>query len=219
MSVRGVFLDAAIQAYIVDQTVREPGLLRELRDETAGMSGAGMQIGADQGLFMGLLARMIGARRYLEIGVFTGYSSLSMALAMPDDAQIVACDVSDEYTQIARRYWQRAGVASKIDLHLAPALETLAAFEAVGCEPFDIAFIDADKEHVDLYYERCLRLVRTGGLVLIDNVLWDGQVLDARIDDADTVALRAINRKAGRDERVDLSLLPIGDGLLIARKR
>ncbi len=168
---------------------------------------------------MQLLAHAIGARRYLEIGVFTGYSSLAMALALPADGYILACDVSEEYTGVARRYWKAAGVSQKIDLRIAPALETLAQVRSAGIEPFDMAFIDADKANVDAYYESALALVRPGGLILVDNVLWDGAVLDATTDDPDTVALRALNAKAGRDERVDVALVPICDGLLIARKR
>jgi caffeoyl-CoA O-methyltransferase len=216
---RSTFLSHGIEGYIVDATVREHPLLAELRHETAPMRGAGMQIGSDQGQFMGLLARAIGAKRYLEIGVFTGYSSLAMALALPEDARIVACDVSPEYTAVARRYWQRAGVQKKIDLRLGPALETLDAMIAAGEEPFDVAFVDADKEHYDGYYERCLKLVRRGGLILLDNMLWEGLVIDPSVHDEETEAIRALNRKAGRDERVDVSLLSLGDGVLIARVR
>ena len=168
---------------------------------------------------MQLLAHAIGARRYLEIGVFTGYSSLAMALALPADGYVLACDVSEEYTGMARRYWQAAGVAKKIDLRIAPALETLARVRAEGAAPFDLAFIDADKANVDAYYENALALVRPGGLILVDNVLWDGAVLDQTTEDPDTRALRSLNAKAGRDERVDAALVPICDGLLIARKR
>lgn len=180
---------------------------------------ARMAIGPEQGQLMQLLAHAIGARRYLEIGVFTGYSSLAMALALPEDGYVLACDVSEEFTSVARRYWQEAGVAGKVDLRIAPALETLAQVRASGMEPFDMAFIDADKQNVDAYYERALELVRPGGLILVDNVLWDGAVLDASTTDADTQALRAFNRKAGRDERIDVALVPVCDGILIALKR
>jgi predicted O-methyltransferase YrrM len=183
------------------------------------MPRAGMQIGPEQGQFMALVGHLTGARRYLEVGVFTGYSALAMALSMPDDARIVACDVSEEYTAVARRYWTRAGVAGRIDLRLGPALDSLDALLESGAEPFDVAFIDADKENVDNYYERCLKLVRPGGVVLVDNVLWSGAVIDPSDNDVDTVALRALVAKAGKDERVDVSLLPLCDGLLIARKR
>lgn len=178
-----------------------------------------MAIGPEQGQLMQLLACAIGARRYLEIGVFTGYSSLAVALVLPADAYILACDVSEEFTAIARRYWQSAGVAGKIDLHIAPALETLAQLNRRSVEPFDMAFIDADKANVGAYYERALGLVRPGGLILVDNVLWDGAVLDAATTDPDTKALRELNATVGRDQRVDVALLPVCDGLLIARKR
>jgi predicted O-methyltransferase YrrM len=216
---RNELLAGGVEQYIVDTTVRENPVLAELRKETSTMPGAGMQIGSDQGQFMGLLARAIGAKRYLEIGVFTGYSSLAMALALPDDGKIVACDVSEEYTSVAKRYWQKAGVEKKIDLRLGPAVATLDKMIADKVEPFDIAFIDADKENYDAYYERCLQLVRPGGLILCDNMLWSGAVIDQSVQDESTNALRALNAKAGKDERVDVSLLSVGDGILIARRR
>jgi predicted O-methyltransferase YrrM len=219
MTAKSTFVDQAIQGYIIDTVVREPPLLRELRDETSRHPRAGMAIGPEQGRLMHLLARAIGARRYLEIGVFTGYSSLAMALALPDNGYVLACDVSEEFTGVARRYWQAAGVAGKIDLRIAPALETLAAVRAGGIEPFDMAFIDADKANVDNYYEAALELVRPGGLILVDNVLWRGDVLDESATDADTRALRALNAKVGHDDRVDAALVPVCDGLLIALKR
>jgi predicted O-methyltransferase YrrM len=216
---RNELLADGVEQYIVDTTVRENPVLAELRKETSTMSGAGMQIGSDQGQFMGLLARAIGAKRYLEIGVFTGYSSLAMALALPDVGRIVACDVSEEYTSVAKRYWQKAGVEKKIDLRLGPAVATLDKMIADKIEPFDIAFIDADKENYDAYYERCLQLVRPGGLILCDNMLWSGAVIDQSVQDESTNALRALNAKAGKDERVDEVLLSVGDGILIARRR
>jgi predicted O-methyltransferase YrrM len=219
MTAKSTFVDRAIQEYIIASVVREDPLLRELREETAQRPNARMAIGPEQGQLMALLARMTGARRYLEIGVFTGYSSLAMALALPADGCVVACDVSEEFTAVARRYWAAAGVADKIDLRIAPALETLARLRNERVAPFDIAFIDADKENVDAYYERSLEMVRPGGLILVDNVLWGGSVVDESDDDPDTRALRAISRKVGRDERVDATLLPVCDGLLIARKR
>jgi predicted O-methyltransferase YrrM len=219
MTAKSSFVDTAVQEYIVEQTVRENDVLRDLRVETSHRSNAIMEIGPEQAAFMQLLARAIGARRYLEIGVFTGYSSLALALALPPDGRIVACDTNEEYTSVARRYWERAGVASKIDLRLAPALETLEWLVAEKAEPFDMAFVDADKENVDNYYEACLKLLRPGGLLLVDNVLWSGAVLNASVTDADTAALRALNAKAGRDERVDVSLVPMCDGILIVRKR
>lgn len=219
MSGKSDFVDQAIQEYIIETTVREHPVLAALREETAKLSNAQMEIGPEQGAFMQLLARTIGAKRYLEIGAFTGYSSLAMALAMPSDGRIVACDVSAEYTAVARRYWEIAGVAGKIDLRLAPALETLASLESSAAEPFDIAFIDADKANVDGYYEAALRLIRPGGLILVDNVLWSGRVVTPSDNDEGTTALRALNAKAGRDERVDVALVAMCDGILIARKR
>jgi predicted O-methyltransferase YrrM len=216
---RNELLADGVEQYIVDTTVREHPVLAELHTETSRMPGAGMQIGSDQGQFMGLLARAIGAKRYLEIGVFTGYSSLAMALALPADGRVVACDVSEEYTSVAKRYWQKAGVEKKIDLRLGPAVATLDKMIADKVEPFDIAFIDADKANYDAYYERCLQLVRPGGLILCDNMLWSGRVIDKTAHDEDTDALRALNAKVGKDERVDVALLSVGDGVLIARKR
>jgi predicted O-methyltransferase YrrM len=219
MTVKSTFVDRAIQEYIIAQTVREDPVLADLRIETSKRSNAMMEIGPEQGAFMQLLARAVDARRYLEIGVFTGYSALAMALALPEDGHIVACDVNEEYTAVARRYWERAGVAKKIDLRIAPAIETLDRMIAERSEPFDMAFIDADKENVDRYYEAALRLVRPGGLILVDNVLWGGAVVESANDDPDTVALRSLTQKVGRDERVDVALVPTCDGILIARKR
>jgi len=213
------FIDQSIQQYIIDQTVHESALARALREETSHRSNAQMQIGPDQAQFMQLLAHTIGARRYLEIGVFTGYSTLAMALALPADGHVVACDVSEEYTAVARRYWQQAGIAGKVDLRLAPALETLERLVAENAEPFDIAFIDADKENVAKYFEYCLRLVRPGGLILVDNVLWSGRVANPSVNDADTCALRNVSVRAAKDDRVEVSLVPVCDGILIARKR
>ena len=219
MTGKSSFIDPSVQEYIITQTVREHPVLAQLREETSHRSNFGMEIGPEQGALMQLLARTIGAKRYLEIGVFTGYSSLAVALALPPDGQIVACDVSDDYTSVARRSWKLAGVDAKIDLRLAPALETLAGLEADNVEPFDMAFIDADKTNAENYYEAALRLVRPGGLILVDNVLWGGQVADPSVRDDDTAALRALNAKAARDERVDVSLIATCDGILIARKR
>jgi predicted O-methyltransferase YrrM len=219
MTAKSTFVDPAIQGFIIENVVRENPLLRELREETARLPNARMQIGPDQGEFMALLARAIGARRYLEIGVFTGYSSLVMALALPADGHIVACDVSDEYTSIARRYWKAAGVEEKIDLRIAPALDTIADLRREREKPFDMAFIDADKTNVDNYYEAALELIRPNGLILVDNVLWSGDVVNPSPSDPDTRALREISLKAGRDDRVHASLLPVCDGLLIAWKK
>jgi predicted O-methyltransferase YrrM len=219
MTAKSAFVDRAIQEYIIANTVREDPVLRALREETSRHPRARMAIGPEQGQLMALLARTIGAKRYLEIGVFTGYSSLAMALALPADGRIVACDVSEEFTAVAGRYWEAAGVTGKIDLRIAPALETLAVLRSERVKPFDMAFIDADKANVDAYYEHSLELVRPGGFVLVDNVLWDGAVLDASTEDPDTRALRLLNAKVGRDDRVDAVLLPVCDGILIARKK
>ena len=194
--------------------------MRRLREETASMEQANMQIGPEQGQFMALLVELIGARSVLEVGTFTGYSALAMAAALPENGALVACDVSEEWTAIGRRYWEEAGVAHKIELRLAPALETLDALLAEGrAGTFDFAFIDADKEGYDAYYERALELVRLGGLIALDNTLWEGKVADPAATDVDTEAIRAINAKLVLDERVTLSLIPVGDGLTLARKR
>jgi predicted O-methyltransferase YrrM len=220
MSNRSITLTDSLYDYMNDVSLREPPLLLALREETSELTQRSMQISPEQGQFMALLARLIGARRCLEVGVFTGYSSLATALALPDDGHIIACDVSEEWTAVARRYWRRAGVEHKIDLRLAPATETLDALLAQGRDrTFDFAFIDADKTNYLEYYERTLALLRTGGLVLIDNTLWSGRVADPEVADADTVALRHFNEVLHRDERVDLALLPLGDGLTLARKR
>lgn len=219
MAARSAFLDDRVAAY-VDSTVRRNSILDRLREETSHDPRANMQIGADQGQFMQFLVKALGVRRYLEIGVFTGYSSLAVALALPPDGKVVACDISDEWTSIGRKYWREAAVESRIDLRLAPALETLDGLIRDGASgSFDLAFIDADKANVDNYYERCLTLLRAGGVILVDNVLWDGAVADPSIADVDTVALRAINAKVRGDERVDGALLTVGDGILMARKR
>ncbi len=206
--------------YIRSVTLREPEILKRLREETSKLPNAMMQIGPEQGQFMGMLMRLLGAKLTLEVGVFTGYSSTAVALALPDDGRIVACDVSEEYTSIARRYWREAGVEHKIGLRLAPAVETLDGLLAEGKSgAFDFAFIDADKENYDRYYERALKLLRPGGLIAVDNVLWHGKVLDPSVQDADTRAIRALNEKLHGDERIMVSLLPIGDGLTLACKR
>jgi predicted O-methyltransferase YrrM len=217
---RNVQLTDRLHQDLVEHSVREPAVLAQLRAETATQKHAGMQIGSDQGQFMAMLVKLTGARRCIEVGVFTGYSSLAVALALPDDGRIVACDVSEEWTAIARRYWKKAGVAHKIDLRLAPALETLDQLLAEGGEDrYDFAFIDADKGNYAGYYERLLRLVRPGGLITADNTLWSGDVADPANTQPDTVALRAFNDLLHRDERVDVALLPLGDGLTLARKR
>ena len=217
---RTINVTEPLYRYILAHSVREPKVLAELHDETVKMPHAGMQIGADQGQFMGLLVKLIGAKRCLEIGVFTGYSSTAVALALPADGKIVACDVSEEWTSVARRYWKKAGVESKIDLRLGPALATLDGLLDKGeAGRFDFAFIDADKTNYLGYYERCLKLLRAGGLIAVDNTLWSGEVANAQNDKEDTVALRKFNDAVHRDERVDIALLGIGDGVTLIRKR
>ncbi|MBS9390025.1 MAG: class I SAM-dependent methyltransferase [Dolichospermum sp. WA123] len=212
-------LEQSLYDYLLSISLREPTILTQLRQETAQMPRSIMQISPEQGQFMALLVKLIGAKKTLEIGVFTGYSSLVVALALPADGKIVACDVSEEYTSVARRYWQRAGVEDKIDLHIAPALETLDKLLTAGeAETFDFAFIDADKGNYDNYYERCLELIRPGGLIAIDNVLWSGKVADTEIQDNQTNKIRALNRKLHEDSRITLSLVPIADGLTLAMK-
>jgi predicted O-methyltransferase YrrM len=220
MPKRNIELTDKLDDYLLGVSSRENDVQRRLREETARLPMAGMQIAPDQGQFMALLARLVGARNCLEIGTFTGYSALAVALALPPEGRIIACDVNPETTAVAQRYWREAGVADKIDLKLAPALATLDALLAARQEGrFDFAFIDADKENYDAYYERVLRLLRPGGLIVIDNVLWGGTVADLRVKDPETAALRALNQKLHRDERVDLVLLPLADGITLARKR
>jgi len=221
MSRRTLTLDDRLHDYVLAHN-REHAELAKLRAATASHPRANMQISPEQGALLQMLVRLTGARRTIEIGVFTGYSALAVALALPAEGRILACDVSDEYTSVARPYWERAGVVPKIELVLAPALQTLDARLKTGeAGRYDFAFIDADKANYDGYYERCLQLLRTGGLVAFDNVLWSGRVaqpVDAAAD-PDTAALQALNTKLQRDERIDLALLPIGDGLSLARKR
>ncbi|SRR5579885_506397 len=206
-------------AYISRVGVREHPALARCRKETAALPNAQMQIGPDQGALMALLARLLGAQRYLEIGTFTGYSALAVALALPASGRAVCCDISEQYTSKARPYWREAGVESKIDLRIGPAAETLEAMIAAREPAFDFAFIDADKTGYDVYYECVLKLLRPGGLVALDNMLWSGAVADPRDTSPDTAALRALNEKIHRDERVDMALIPVGDGVMLARKR
>lgn len=220
MSNRTLNLDDTLYQYLWQVSGREPAILSRLREETARHPYARMQISPEQGQFMVLLTELLGARKTLEVGVFTGYSSLAVALALPPDGRVTALDVSEEFTAIARRYWAEAGVADKIDLILGPASESLDRLLAEGqAGSYDFAFIDADKEGYDAYYERSLELLRPGGLVAIDNVLWSGRVADPSDEDPDTRALVALNAKLHLDQRVTLSMLPIGDGLTLARKR
>jgi predicted O-methyltransferase YrrM len=219
MTLRTLPIDDHLFQYVLDHAAREHPAQAALREATRAHPHAGMQIGADQGQFMALLIKLLGAKRTIEIGTFTGYSALTVALALPPDGRVLACDVSDEYTRIGKPFWNQAGVAHKIDLVLGPALATLDARLAKGeAASYDFAFVDADKHNYDHYYERCLQLVRTGGLIAFDNTLWGGAVAKPAAD-ADTRALQALNDKLHADERVDIALLTVGDGLTLARKR
>ena len=214
------FLPEPLERYLFDVLSPRTPVQDRLRQETQALPQAGMQIGPDQGLFLGLLVRMLDARRVVEVGTFTGYSALAMAMALPPDGRIVCCDISEEYTAIARRYWKEAGVADRIDLRLGPATETLARLLATeGPASQDLAFIDADKSSYDAYYEACLQLIRPGGIIAIDNVLWSGKVADPAVKDRDTAALRALNLKIRDDRRVDAVVLTVGDGLTLARRK
>jgi predicted O-methyltransferase YrrM len=217
---RTINLDDRVYDYLIAHSLRELPVLAALRAETAKLPQAGMQISPEQGQFMALLIELIGAKRTIEVGTFTGYSSLAVALALPPDGRVIACDVSEEFTSVARRYWAKAGVADKIELRLAPANQTLDSLLAAGeAGSFDFAFIDADKENYVGYYERCLKLLRDGGLIAVDNVLWSGEVANPAIEDKDTRAIRALNDQLKTDQRITLSMVPIGDGLTLARKR
>lgn len=206
--------------YLLSVSLRDNPVQKKLREETDKLEWGMMQISADQAQFMFLLLKLINAKWIIEIGTFTGYSALVMANALPDDGRIIACDVHEEWTNMGKRYWEQAGVVDKIDLRLAPALDTLAELVNDGQkEKFDAAFIDADKQNMLSYYEYCLKLLRPGGLIMIDNVLWGGSVVDEEKNDADTMAIRTTNQFVFQDERVDVSMVPIGDGLTLARKR
>jgi predicted O-methyltransferase YrrM len=220
MSNQTLNLDDRLYRYLVDHSVHEPEVLTALRHETAQHPMAQMQIAPEQGQFMALLVQLLGVKKALEVGVFTGYSALRVALALPPEGQLVACDVSEEYTAIARRYWEKAGVAAKIDLRIAPAAETLNKLIQAGeTNSFDFAFIDADKSSYPTYYEQVLQLVRPGGLIALDNVLWSGQVADPAVQDRRTNTLRALNDTIHNDDRVVASLIPIADGLTLAMKK
>ncbi|MDR3491943.1 MAG: class I SAM-dependent methyltransferase [Gammaproteobacteria bacterium] len=213
-------LTPQLNDYLQKMSVREHEILTQLRQQTHKMSMSQMQISPEQGQFMGLLMKLMHAKKTLEIGVFTGYSTLSVALALPEDGRIVACDINVEWTKLAKRYWDMAGVSHKIDLRLAPALDTLDALIKQGeAGTFDFCFIDADKLNYSEYYEKSLLLMRQGGLIAIDNTLWDGKVADPAVDDENTIAIRELNSKLLNDKRVDISLLPIGDGLTLALKK
>jgi predicted O-methyltransferase YrrM len=216
---RTVQITDTLYQYILGASLREHPAQAALRDATRTHPHAGMQISPDQGQFMALLVKLMGAKRTIEVGTFTGYSALTVALALPGDGRVLACDISDEYTRIGKPFWKQAGVEHKIELILAPAVETLdARLKAGEAGAFDFAFIDADKEGYDAYYERCLKLVRAGGLIALDNTLWSGAVARPA-KDADTTALQALNAKLRDDTRIDLAMLTIGDGLTLARKR
>jgi predicted O-methyltransferase YrrM len=220
MAARKPFLAPVITRYVHAHTPAEDALQRRLRAETAKLPRGGMQISADLGALLAVLVGVVGARRALEIGTFTGMSALVIARALPPDGRLVTCDVSEESTRIARRYWTAAGVADKVDLRLGPAVDTLTGLErAGGAGSYDLAFIDANKTGYDAYYEASLRLLRPGGLIVLDNMLWSGWVADPAVKDADTRALRALNRKIRNDARVDACLLSVGDGVTLARKR
>lgn len=220
MSNRTLNLDERLYRYLLDHTVRENALLQELRETTAQLEMARMQISPEQGQFMALLVELTGAERIIEIGTFTGYSALCMAQAMPARGRMVCCDISEEWTRTARDFWHRAGIDNRIRLHLGPALDTLdELLERDGPGSYDMAFIDADKTGYAEYYERCLALLRAGGLLMFDNTLWDGTVANPDINDEDTQAIRRLNDRLLADERVSISLVPIGDGLTLARKR
>jgi predicted O-methyltransferase YrrM len=220
MTNKTIGISEELAAYVVRVGTREPDVLARLREETAALPQHGMQVAPEQGAFFALLVELIGARRCIEIGTFTGYSSTAVALALPEDGQLVCCDIAEEWTALARKYWDEAGVADKIDLHVAPAADTLDQLLAAGeKDAYDFAFVDADKAGYDAYYERLLRLVRPGGLIAFDNTLWHGRVLDEDADDEDTCALQALNQKLAGDERITLCLVPFADGVTLARRR
>ena len=216
---RRSLLPADVEQYVSTEITRESPLQRRLREETAALPMGLMQISADQGALFALLVRTLGARRAIEVGTFTGYSALAVAGALPADGKLVCCDISDEWTRVGRRYWDEAGVSARIDLRLGPALATLdALLQDGGANAYDFAFIDADKPNYDAYYEACLKLVRAGGLIALDNMLWGGKVAEPDVHDKDTDALRALNAKVRDDKRVDACLLTVGDGIMLARK-
>ena len=222
MSNETLMLTPQVYDYLVRQGVREPSVLRNLREATARQVGAaaGMQIAPEQGAFMAMLVSLIGARKTLDVGVFTGYSAAAVALALPDDGTVVACDISDKWSGLARKYWDKAGVADKIDLRIAPATQTMDALvDASEGGTFDFIFLDAEKTEYEAYYKRALVLARPGGLIAVDNVLWSGRVADDTVMDADTVAIRVFNEMVRHDDRVTLSMVPIADGLTLAQKK
>jgi len=212
-------LTPVVYHYLQANSLREPPVLQQLREQTHKMSMAQMQISPEQGQFMRLLIQLMGAKKTLDIGTFTGYSALSVALGLPKDGKVIACDINGEWTKIAKKFWEMAGMSQQIELRLAPAIETLQSLLDAGeAETFDFAFIDADKVNYPNYYELSLKLLRKGGLIAIDNVLWDGKVAEVTIDDKDTTAIRELNKKIHQDQQVEISMLPVGDGLTLARK-
>jgi predicted O-methyltransferase YrrM len=218
--VRPTPITDALYEYSLAVGLREPDLFRALRAETSRLTDGGMQITPEQGPLLAMLVQLLGAKNCLEVGTYTGYSSLWVASALPQDGKLICCDVSEDYTALARKYWELTGLAAKIELRLGPAIETLHSLLASGwSERMDYAFIDADKESYDVYYELCLKLLRPGGLIAIDNTLWDGKVADPEITDPDTLAIRTLNQKLHDDDRVELSFLPFADGLTLALKR
>ena len=220
MSAKTIFLNQPVYDYMREISLREPEVMAALRHETAGLEMAMMQIAPEQGQFMTLLVRFLGVRRAIEVGTFTGYSALAIAMGLPDEGRLLACDVSEEWTAIGKKYWQLAGQDKKIDLHLAPAIETLDGLLNDGqAEGFDFAFIDADKENYLNYYERCLQLLHPGGLIMVDNVLWGGSVAEPENQTPETCAIRAFNAFVKSDARVDISMIPVGDGLSLIRKK
>jgi predicted O-methyltransferase YrrM len=219
MAGRAPFLPENVSRYIAEHAVREAPVLRELRKATASVKWSGMQIGADQGNLMALLVKLMGAKRCLEIGTYTGYSALAVALALPKGGRIICCDISEEWTSIGRPFWKKAKVDRKIDLRIGPALRTLDDLLRKEKGKFDFVFIDADKQNYLNYYERCLKLLRRGGLIAVDNVLWSGEVANEKTNDAMTVALRKFNDALHDDDRVDLAMLSVGDGITLALKR
>jgi len=220
VSAKTIFLDQPVYDYLRDVSLRESEVMLALRHETAELEMAMMQIAPEQGQFMTLLVQLLGVRRAIEVGTFTGYSALAIAMGLPEDGCLIACDISDEWTAIGKRYWRLAGQADKIELRLAPAIETLDGLLNDGqAGEFDFAFIDADKESYLNYYERCLQLLRPGGLIVVDNVLWDGSVAEPENQKPDTCAIREFNLFVKHDTRIDISMIPVGDGLSLIRKR
>ncbi|EKD75503.1 MAG: O-methyltransferase family 3 [uncultured bacterium] len=220
MSTRTLPLTDSLYAYLLQYSLREPPLFKELREETAKLPSSACQISPEQGQFMGLLIKLLNAKKAIEIGVYTGYSSLCVAQALPSTGKLIACDISEDWTQLAKHYWKLAQLENKIDFRLAPAADTLEKLlENNEQDSFDFIFIDADKENYSLYYEKSLKLLRKGGIIAIDNVLWDGAVADHSKQDSSTCAIRALNEKVLHDDRVDISLVPIADGLTLALKK